>query len=277
MPDRPARPSARDYQAGLELVGAVHELLDAGQPAEARRELLRSVQELLRLAAVFWTVLDSDLTTSSAPDPSGVVRTDIAGLDDWQLALWQKPFFDDGGFVENPLWEVLQPGHGRLRTVRRADVIPAERWRAHPQHQFARALGFDDEVASMVPIGEGRECLLVVSRAYGDRRRFGHRERLLVHAVQGALRSFYRRLLEPPTDLAGRPRLPGLRVRLAPRHRAVLDQLLTGRSEKEIAAVLGLSPRTVHKYVETVFDAAHVSSRAELMALFIPPGQDGPA
>lgn len=276
MSDRPRRPTARDYQAGLELVGAVHELLDAGQPAEARRVLLRTTQDLLRSAAAFWTVLDADLTTSSAPDPSGVVRTDIAGLDDWQLALWQEPFFDEGGFVENPLWEVLHSGRGRLRTVRRADVIPAERWRAHPQHEFARAIGFDDEVASMVPIGEGRECLLVVSRAHGDRRRFGVRERLLLHAVQGALRSFYRRLVEPPTDLAGRPRLAGLLLRLAPRHRVVLDQLLTGRSEKEIAAVLGLSPRTVHKYVEVVFDAAHVSSRAELMALFIARGRGGP-
>lgn len=56
---------------------------------------------------------------------------------------------------------------------------------------------------------------------------------------------------------------------LAPRQRAVAEHLLTGKREKEIAVALGLSPRTVHKYVEQVFRIAGVNSRAELMARFM--------
>ena len=247
----------------------MHELLNLRQHDQARQRLLGRTRDLLRSAAAFWAVLDPDQQVSAAPDPAGGVRVDVCGLDDWQLALWQEPFFDQGEIRDNPLWEVMQRAHGRLRTARRADQIPDDQWTAHPQHAFAHELGFDDEVASMVPVGGGHECVLVVSRATGDRP-FGERERLLLHALQGSLRSVYPRLIEPSYDADGRPRPAALREALAPRFRAVLDQLLTGRSEKEIALVLGLSGRTVHKYVEGVYAAARVSSRPELMALFVP-------
>jgi DNA-binding CsgD family transcriptional regulator len=51
----------------------------------------------------------------------------------------------------------------------------------------------------------------------------------------------------------------------------VLDELLAGRSEKEVAAKLCLSTRTVHKYVEKIYRVFSVSSRGELMALWIDP------
>ena len=56
---------------------------------------------------------------------------------------------------------------------------------------------------------------------------------------------------------------------LTKRHARLLTELLTGRSEKEIAAALGLSPRTVHKYAEQIFRAYEVRSRPELMAGFL--------
>lgn len=270
MPRRPRRPSARDHRNVLELAGALSELMTAGRTDEARLQLLEGTRRLLPCAAVFWTVLDPDRTTSSGPDPSGAVRTDIHGLDDWQRALWEKPFFDGGDYVDNPLWEPLERQVGRLRTHRRAEVVAAEVWTRHPQNELTRALGFDDDLASMVPIGQGRECLLAVSTGIGDPR-FGERERQLLHLLQGALPWFYARLMEPLRDRGVRLRLTGLEARLAPRLRPVLRQLLTGRTEKEIAGVLGLSPRTVHKYVELILGAVHVSSRAELMALFIDP------
>ena len=56
---------------------------------------------------------------------------------------------------------------------------------------------------------------------------------------------------------------------LPARHARVLDALLTGDSEKQIAAALSLSPRTIHKYTEQVFRALRVRSRPELMARFV--------
>lgn len=67
-----------------------------------------------------------------------------------------------------------------------------------------------------------------------------------------------RQALSPPKP----PALPT-------RHAKVLDELLTGHGEKEIAADLGLSPRTVHKYTEQIFRALGVRSRPELMARFV--------
>jgi DNA-binding CsgD family transcriptional regulator len=53
---------------------------------------------------------------------------------------------------------------------------------------------------------------------------------------------------------------------LAPRYRRTLDLLLTGMSEKQIAAELELTPDSLHQYVKALYRMLHISSRAELMA-----------
>jgi DNA-binding NarL/FixJ family response regulator len=54
------------------------------------------------------------------------------------------------------------------------------------------------------------------------------------------------------------------------RHRQALRLLLVGKSEKEIARSMGVSLHTVHDYVKSIHRALGVSSRAELMARFLP-------
>ena len=61
---------------------------------------------------------------------------------------------------------------------------------------------------------------------------------------------------------------PGL-TPLSPRERSVLQALLTGRAEKEIASELGLTTRSLHQYVVAVYRKLGVSSRARLMARFL--------
>lgn len=61
-----------------------------------------------------------------------------------------------------------------------------------------------------------------------------------------------------PLPLTGEP--------LPPRLADTLHGLLAGRSEKEIAADLSLSPHTVHDYVKSLYRRFGVQSRAELMA-----------
>ncbi|MES2583029.1 MAG: response regulator transcription factor [Pseudomonadota bacterium] len=48
----------------------------------------------------------------------------------------------------------------------------------------------------------------------------------------------------------------------------VLEQLLGGKSNKEIADTAGLSPGTVRNYVSDIFLAFNVHTRSQLMALF---------
>jgi pSer/pThr/pTyr-binding forkhead associated (FHA) protein len=64
---------------------------------------------------------------------------------------------------------------------------------------------------------------------------------------------------------------PATLKRLSEAQRRVLDELLLGLSEKEVATKLDLSPHTVHNHVKEVYRRMSVSSRAELLALFVHP------
>jgi DNA-binding NarL/FixJ family response regulator len=61
------------------------------------------------------------------------------------------------------------------------------------------------------------------------------------------------------------PNLAGL----PPRQRQVLDGLLEGDLEKQVAAKLELAPATVHIYVTRIYRHFGVNSRAELLAYFL--------
>jgi len=57
--------------------------------------------------------------------------------------------------------------------------------------------------------------------------------------------------------------------KLSPTQARVLRRLLTGKSEKEMAADLHVSHHTIHSQIRVVYQALQVTSRPELMALFI--------
>ncbi len=58
-------------------------------------------------------------------------------------------------------------------------------------------------------------------------------------------------------------------VHLSPRMRQILDRLLAGDSEKQIASQLHVSVHTVHTYVKRLHKTLNVSSRGELLAKFV--------
>jgi len=62
---------------------------------------------------------------------------------------------------------------------------------------------------------------------------------------------------------------------LTARQREVLESLLRGLSEKEIAGTLMISRHTVHNHVKALYGAFDVCSRSELLAHFVraPPGE----
>ncbi|MFI5356217.1 MAG: response regulator [Opitutales bacterium] len=55
---------------------------------------------------------------------------------------------------------------------------------------------------------------------------------------------------------------------LAPQERRVLALIADGRTNKEAAAELGLSEKTVKNYLSTVFEKLHVSRRSQAAALY---------
>ncbi|HEV2296121.1 MAG TPA: helix-turn-helix transcriptional regulator [Tepidisphaeraceae bacterium] len=64
-------------------------------------------------------------------------------------------------------------------------------------------------------------------------------------------------------------RQQGLTKPLSPRLRQVLECLLRGDGAKQAAARLGLSIHTVNDYVKDLYRRFGVSSRSELLALFV--------
>lgn len=83
---------------------------------------------------------------------------------------------------------------------------------------------------------------------------------------------------EPPEGLAGADLPLGGRRRsaedladhLTPRQREVLRHLLRGSSAKQIASSLNISQHTVNEYVKSLHQHFGVSSRGELLAMFVP-------
>ncbi len=60
---------------------------------------------------------------------------------------------------------------------------------------------------------------------------------------------------------------------LPPRIKRVLDLVLAGHSEKEIATQLSLSRHTVHEYIKIMYRKLGFTSRAELIATLLRPNQ----
>jgi DNA-binding CsgD family transcriptional regulator len=78
------------------------------------------------------------------------------------------------------------------------------------------------------------------------------------------------RAVAPIVDRAMFQRGPSeLLERLSEREREILLLILAGDSEKEIAARIHRSVHTVHTFVQRLHRLFEVSSRGELMALFV--------
>lgn len=58
-------------------------------------------------------------------------------------------------------------------------------------------------------------------------------------------------------------------VAMSPKLRQVLELLLLGRSEKEVANEMGISHHTVHTQVKRLYRALGVNSRAEMLVLLL--------
>lgn len=127
--------------------------------------------------------------------------------------------------------------------------------------------GIDDYILSIVAVPRlDLFHSLWVHRGVGEEPFTSRQRRMLalLHAELGAL-------IGGALASAQEPELQGL----TRRQRDTLDALLTGDSEKQIAARLGISVATAHEYVVSVYRHYAVNSRPELMARFI--GRSRPA
>jgi len=58
-------------------------------------------------------------------------------------------------------------------------------------------------------------------------------------------------------------------IGLSPREKQVMDLLAQGKRDKDIAAVLGISPRTAQKHVGGACNKLGAQTRAEATAIYV--------
>ncbi|CAN5407007.1 hypothetical protein BH09VER1_BH09VER1_09680 [soil metagenome] len=150
---------------------------------------------------------------------------------------------------------------GRFQAHRMRDGwIPYEEFAATEHYQIHyTGLGITDRIWTSFPLNADAESVFMIDRM-GPAPHFSLAEVRLAATILRGLRSFHRRLFMERALLIGdKP--------LSPVARRVLQKLLTGMTEKEIADSLGQTVTTTHKYVKTIYERFGVNGRAALMSL----------
>lgn len=150
---------------------------------------------------------------------------------------------------------------GTFRANRLCDLVGPEWFESPYYHVHYRGLGTADAIWVAFPVNEDAESWFGIYRAL-DRPPFTEAERdAIAYALRG-IKWFHRQLMLSNGVLVAA-------TTLTPTERMVLHLLLTGLSEKLIAAELGRSHHTVHEYITVIFRKFGVNNRAALMALWL--------
>ena len=122
-------------------------------------------------------------------------------------------------------------------------------------HCVWKPLGIDDSLRVWLPAPVGRARTVYLERG---RRDFTERDRSLLTLLRPALSKLV---------LGADARRRGeLRTLLTPRELEILQWIGRGRTTREIAAMLVLSPHTVRKHVEHILEKLAVRTRSEAVA-----------
>ncbi len=161
-------------------------------------------------------------------------------------------------------------GHATLGIIKRMGAFQAHRLRDGwiPYEEFAATehyrihytgLGITDRIWTSFPLNADAESVFLLDRR-DSAPHFSLAEVKLAATLLRGIRGFHRRLFMDRGLLIGdKP--------LSPVARRVLQKLLTGLSEKEIAESLGQTVSTTHKYVKTIYERFGVNGRVALMSL----------
>ena len=205
----------------------------------------RGVQCLPRLVSSELTTLsvcnlDSGHRSVVCDQPGAISRREIEVFDCY--------------FYDHPL--VREHGRNPVAVTRRIeDLLPGNAFKRTPLfNDYYRAIRIDHVMA--VPIHVDRHILVsfVVNRS---KRGFSDRDRERVEVIRPHLGHLYRlsartaRNDSTPTEIEA----------LTARERDVLEWLGAGKTDKDIAAILTISPRTVQKHLQRIYEKLGVETR----------------
>jgi DNA-binding CsgD family transcriptional regulator len=125
-------------------------------------------------------------------------------------------------------------------------------------NEYYRCIGLDHAVALPIRVDDGQLVSFVLNRRGRD---FSDREVALLDALRRPLAELFGRLRAPIPGHLERPQRAAADFGLTPREAEVLRWLGTGKTDREIAGLLGTSPRTVHKHLQRVYVKLGVETR----------------
>ena len=238
-----------DLHACLELLHGIGEASADGE-GFARRGL----SALTRLVA-------SELTTLSICDLGAGHRSIVADAPG-AISKQEIEAFDRH-FHEHPL--VREHGRNpRAVTQRISDVVPPARFRRSALfNEYYRPIGIDHTMAVPIHVDDALLVAFVFNRSGLD---FSARDRACAEAVRPHLGHLFRlsRALDrarasqwAPSPAPATPGNPPLTAR----EHEVLKWLTGGKTDRDIADILGISRRTVHKHLQRIYEKLGVETR----------------
>jgi DNA-binding CsgD family transcriptional regulator len=200
-------------------------------------------------------LVGSELTTLSVCDLGSGHRSVVSdapgAISPVELEAFDRHFFD----------HPLVREHGRnpaAVTKRLADLVPADEFRRTPLYdEYYRAIGIEHVAAVPIHVDQRFLVSFVLNRGAVA---FSDRERELLDLVRPHLANLYR--LGVAIDRADATPAGGWDTApLTPREREVLDWVAAGKTNRDVAAILGVSPRTVEKHLERIYEKLGVETR----------------
>jgi DNA-binding NarL/FixJ family response regulator len=176
----------------------------------------------------------------------------VSGLNEAELRQAWEPYRLGRRDVDPMLTAMSGAPVRVVTTKRRQELVPDKDWyRSRLVSEYFRPLGMNHCIQSEVRLPGGAIHRIAVARAWGDPP-LGTIEQERIHEFHCALVRSARH---------ARPLV------LPARTLKVLDQLLAGRSAKQIADDLHLALSTVDRGVRAIYRRYHVHSRAELLSV----------
>lgn len=233
--------TTRDYRNGWRL------LSDLGDAASDAVSFARRGTELLP-----WLVA-SEITTLSVCDLARNTRRVVSTPAQAISATDRESF--DRYFSEHPLVR-FHSSHLDGGAHRVSDSLATSQFRRSALfNEYYRRIGIDHVVAVPMFVDQRLLVSFVLNRKKRD---FSDRECALLNLVRRPLASLYRNLLafERRRDDGAFDELP-----VTPREREVLTWVAAGKTDRQIADILGMSPRTTQKHLQRIYEKLGVETR----------------
>lgn len=153
---------------------------------------------------------------------------------------------------------------GTFRVLLLSELATPDWFEGPSYRRYYKALDRRDSIWAGIPVSADAELQIGFHRSF-EKEPFSLEDQATIfHALRGISWFYKHQMLGEGAGVASTP--------LTPTEQLVLQGLLLGRTEKQIAEQNNQSPHTTHDHVKRIFRKYGVSSRSSLMALWLGKG-----